>query len=87
MMEIVPAVNPGKTPVKSRLVLVMTRAVLCQHALSIRRHDRMEVRPEIRLGDLGEDRLLLSLSKDRDRISRPGLPHLELSGQQGKSYE
>ena len=86
MMEIVPAVNPGKTPIESCLVLVMTRTVLCQHTLSIRRHDRMEVWPEIRLGNLGKDRLLLSLSKNRDRISRPCLSHLKLSGQQGGSY-
>ena len=86
VMKIVSPVNTGEAPIESCLVLVVTRAVFCQDALSIWRHDRMKVGSEIRLGHLGKDRLLLSFSKNRDRIPRPILSHLELSGQKGKGY-
>ena len=69
-MEIIPAVDPRKAPVQTRLVLVVPGTVLRQYALSIRSDNRMEIRPEARLGDLGENRLLGALASAvlRDRF-------------------
>src|SRR5690606_23811678 len=52
MMEVIPSIYLRKTPVKSRLMLMMPRAIFGQNTFAIRCCYRMYIRAEIRSGVL-----------------------------------
>ncbi len=55
VVEIVAAVEAREAPIEAGLMFVMFRAELGEDALAVGRGDRMDVRPRIRRGILGDD--------------------------------
>ena len=56
VVEVVAAVHTRETPVEASLVLVVVGAEFGDHALAVGSRDRMEIRPGVGPGVLGQDR-------------------------------
>ena len=63
-MKVIASIYSGQAPIKSGLMLVMTRAVLRQNSFPIGGKHRMDVGPEIFLCILDQQWLHFSLSEN-----------------------